>query len=166
MVTVIPVTAGRRIEPFVAITVFSIGHSNQSAAAFAALLQRHGIRLLADIRSSPASRFAPQFNRAALEGSLAAAGIAYRWLGASLGGKPRAAPPDFARGIADLAALAARQPTAMMCAERDPQHCHRTHLVTPALLQRGLAVAHILGDGSLVPHDALQQPTAQQDLFG
>lgn len=147
------------------ITVFSIGHSNQSADQFVALLQRHGIALLADIRSRPASRFAPQFNRVNLERNLQAAGIGYRWLGEALGGKPRAPEPVFAAGIGDLLDLAVKQPVAMMCAERDPVHCHRTHLVTPALLQRGASVAHILGDGALLPHDALQQPPKQQSLF-
>lgn len=145
--------------------IFSIGHSNQSIEQFVALLQQHGIRLLADIRSAPASRFSPQFNRVALERSLKEAGIEYRWLGAALGGKPRAALQVFAQGISALIGLAAGQPTAMMCAERDPQHCHRTHLVTPALLQRDVKVTHILGDGALLPHDALQQPPKQRDLF-
>jgi uncharacterized protein (DUF488 family) len=162
---VIPVTAGRGISDFMTITVYSIGHSNLSAEAFAALLQRHGITRLADIRSRPASRYVPQFNRATLESSLAAAGIGYSWLGARLGGKPRAAQPEFEHGIATLIELAAQQPTAMMCAERDPQQCHRTHLVTPALTARGIAVAHILGDGAVVPHDALQQAPRQQTLF-
>lgn len=147
------------------ITVYSVGHSNQSADQLIALLQRHGITLLADIRSKPASRFSPQFNRMNLERSLQAAGIGYRWLGERLGGKPRAPEPVFAAGIDDLLDLAGQQRVAMMCAERDPRQCHRTHLVTPALLRRGAQVAHILGDGALLPHDALQQPSPQQSLF-
>ncbi|MCW0235971.1 MAG: DUF488 domain-containing protein [Ferrovibrio sp.] len=147
-------------------TVFTIGHSSQPVEQLIALLQRHGISQLADVRSAPASRFAPQFNRPALTDSLGQAGIDYRWLGQALGGKPRAAAPVFAAGIADLLALAEIRPTAIMCAERDPLHCHRTHLVTPALLKNGAAVIHILSDGGLLPHAALQQPPKQQDLFG
>lgn len=146
-------------------TVFTIGHSSHPAEAFLALLRRHGIGLLADVRSAPASRFAPQFNRAALEQSLLAAGIGYRWLGQALGGKPRAPAPLFAGGIAELLALAHSMPTAIMCAERDPLQCHRTHLVTPALLKNGATVVHILADGALLPNDALQQSPQQQDLF-
>lgn len=147
------------------ITVYSIGHSNQSADQLIALLQQHGIALLADVRSNPASRFVPQFNRENLRKSLDAAGIGYRWLGQALGGKPRAPEPVFNAGIGNLLDLAGEQRVAMMCAERDPLHCHRTHLVTPALLQRGASVAHILGDGTLLPHDALQQAPKQQSLF-
>lgn len=146
--------------------IFTIGHSNQTAHQFVGLLQAHGIRLLADVRSAPASRFAPQFNRAALEGSLQSAGIDYRWFGQALGGKPRAPEPIFNAGIADLLQAAGGQPTAIMCAERDPRMCHRTHLVTPALLKNGANVTHILGDGTLLVHDALQQPPEQPDLFG
>lgn len=146
--------------------IFTIGHSNQTAEQFVALLQAHGIRLLADVRSTPASRFSPQFNRAALTQSLQAAGIDYRWFGQTLGGKPRAPERIFSAGIADLLQAAAAQCTAIMCAERDPRMCHRTHLVAPALLKNGAMVTHILADGALLAHDALQQPDKQPDLFG
>jgi uncharacterized protein (DUF488 family) len=146
--------------------VFTIGHSNQAAGRFVGLLRQHGVRMLVDVRSAPASRFAPQFNRVALMRSLQEAGIAYRWFGQTLGGKPRALEPVFNAGIAELLQAAGDQPTAIMCAERDPQRCHRTHLVTPALLKKGATVAHILGDGTLLAHDALQQPGKQPDLFG
>lgn len=146
--------------------IFTIGHSNQTAEQLVALLQKHGIRLLADVRSAPASRFAPQFNRMALARSLDAAGIGYRWFGQALGGKPRAPEPVFSAGISDLLQAAETQPTAIMCAERDPRMCHRTHLVTPALLKNGAIVTHILGDGSLLPNDALQQASRQTNLFG
>jgi uncharacterized protein (DUF488 family) len=164
------------------VTVFTIGHSNHAPTVFTDLLRGQGIACLADVRSLPASRFAPQFNRAAMEDWLAGAGIAYRWLGAALGGKPRGAAssrpggridyavraeqPDFAAGISGLLKLAADRPTAIMCAERDPLQCHRTHLVTPALLARGALVRHILADGSCIDHAALQQPASpQRDLF-
>lgn len=146
--------------------LFTIGHSNQTAEQFVGLLRRHDIRLLADVRSSPASRFAPQFNRIALARSLQDAGIGYRWFGQALGGKPRAPEPVFSAGIADLLQAAEAQSTAIMCAERDPRMCHRTHLVTPELLKNGALVSHILGDGTLLAHDALQQPAKQPDLFG
>jgi uncharacterized protein (DUF488 family) len=149
--------------------IYSIGHSNHPPERFIALLQAHGIGRLADLRSRPASRFVPQFNQAALRDRLAADGIDYRWFGETLGGMPRAAEPDFQAGITALIAWAEEKPTAMMCAEADPRHCHRTHLVTPALLMHGSSVVHIRSDGSLLPHDALQheknaaQP--QLDLF-
>lgn len=164
------------------VTVFTIGHSSHAADRFIGLLRGQGVACLADVRSQPASRFAPQFSRAALEDWLAGAGIAYRWLGAALGGRPRdaavyrpdgrvdyatrAMQPDFIAGISELLKLAAERPTAIMCAERNPLQCHRTHLVTPALLAQGVTVRHILADGACIDHAALQQQTNRQpDLF-
>ena len=43
--------------------VFTIGHSNHSLEAFLALLAKHGVAAVADVRSAPFSRFCPQFNR-------------------------------------------------------------------------------------------------------
>lgn len=164
-----------------ALTIYTIGHSNHPADRFAALLGQHGIRLLADIRSQPASRFSPQFSRAALSAMLEASGIAYRWLGDRLGGRPRdpavydadghpdyakmAGTPAFQDGIDDLLAAAAEMPTAVMCAERDPQKCHRNQLVTPALLARGATVQHILGNGTLIAAAQQRPMPSQYKLF-
>ncbi|WP_298723894.1 DUF488 domain-containing protein [uncultured Ferrovibrio sp.] len=162
--------------------IFTIGHSNHPAERFLALLNQHGIRQLADIRSQPASRFTPHFNRQTLAALLGKCGIAYRWMGEALGGRPRdrqaydavghvdyaklAALPIFQAGVAELISWAAEQPTAIMCAERDPRQCHRTHLVTPALLGCHVDVQHILVDGAVMPHAALQRPAEpQMDLF-
>ncbi len=55
-------------------TVFTIGHSSQEWAQFLALLRTAEITALADVRSSPSSRY-PHFSRAALKAGLNAAGI-------------------------------------------------------------------------------------------
>jgi len=162
----------------------TIGHSNHAVDRFIGLLGGQGVTLLVDVRSQPASRHVPQYNRPALAAALAAAGIDYLWLGEALGGRPRdpavyrpdgrpdymlcAARPAFIVGIGTLLQAAGRQPAAIMCAERNPRHCHRTHLVTPALLARGAEVCHILADGSSLDHAALQHKagSSQLDLFG
>ena len=132
-------------------TVFTIGHSSQPVEQLIALLQRHGISQLADVRSAPASRVAPPVNPPAQAPPRG----------------PHPPPPWRARGPPAAAGwrLALRW-RHQRSAERDPLHCHRTHLVTPALLKNGAAVMHILSDGGLLPHAALQQPPKQQDLFG
>src|SRR5439155_24000994 len=68
--------------------LFTVGHSNLEAEGLLGLLRAAGVTAVADVRSSPYSRRLPQFNRAALEASLRAAGIAYVFLGAELGGRP------------------------------------------------------------------------------
>ena len=55
--------------------VFTIGHSNHPIGKFIELLRLHRIDALADVRSAPASRFHPQFNRKPLAESLKQAGF-------------------------------------------------------------------------------------------
>jgi uncharacterized protein (DUF488 family) len=71
--------------------IFSIGHSSQSTEAFLALLERHGIEVVADVRSRPYPRFASQHNEETLEAAVKAAGRRYVFLGRELGGGARGA---------------------------------------------------------------------------
>jgi uncharacterized protein (DUF488 family) len=152
-------------------TVWTIGHSRHPWDRFVELLEAHEIALLADVRSLPLSRFSPHFHRDRMQAGLAAVGIGYEWLGAGLGGRPKgaefydaegrvaydriAAGSTFRGGIERLMALAGRQRVAMMCAEEDPNACHRRLLVTPALLAAGLKVLHIRKDGAAHPEEYL-----------
>jgi uncharacterized protein (DUF488 family) len=151
--------------------VYTIGHSNHPIERFVALLQGAGITAVADVRSMPRSRRWPQFGRMRLERSLAEAGIAYVYLGAELGGRPgdptlftdgkpdygrMAAAPAFSTGLDRVVDGAQRYRIALMCAEREPLECHRFLLVSPHLLERGVAVRHILADGAVETHDVTQ----------
>jgi uncharacterized protein (DUF488 family) len=144
------------------VTLYTVGHSNHEAGTFLALLHQYGIELVADVRSSPYSRYVPQANRETLARALEAAGIAYRWLGDRLGGKPDGAVADydelrqasaFQAGLAALLALAAERRVAVLCAEGDHRQCHRGTLITPELIAREVRVLHIQPDGSLVDAD-------------
>jgi uncharacterized protein (DUF488 family) len=146
-------------------TIYTIGHSNHPIERLLELLAQTGIEVVADVRSSPASRYAPQFGRAALERSLSAAGIRYRFLGRELGGRPPgdefydadgrvnyavvAASAPFVRGIECLAEWATPRRGALLCSEEDPRTCHRRLLVGRVLAERGWAVEHIRGDGTV-----------------
>ncbi|MGH6928536.1 MAG: DUF488 family protein [Dongiaceae bacterium] len=151
--------------------VYTIGHSNHPIERFVELLRGAGITAVADVRSIPHSRRWPQFGRARLDRSLAEAGIAYVYLGAELGGRPgdssllsdgkpdygrMAATPAFAAGLDRVLDGAKRYRIALMCAEREPLECHRFLLVSPHLLQRGVAVRHILADGTIEPNEITQ----------
>lgn len=162
-------------------TVYTIGHSSHSIERFIALLRRHAIRLLVDVRSHPYSKWAPQFRKGSLSNSLEAEGIAYIFLGEELGGQPegasfydvrgqvdyqrRAQAPDFQAGIERLAGAASRQCAAILCAEESPERCHRRWLVTPALQQMGLEVRHIRADGRAEADGELPARTPQLALF-
>ena len=130
-------------------TLYSIGHSNVATERLLALLRQHGIATVCDVRSKPYSRYNPQFNREAVAESLVRAGLAYHYFGDTLGGLADQPAPAFERGIAQLIALGAQAATAFMCAEASYHGCHRQRLITPALIERGVEVWHIMADGSL-----------------
>ena len=131
-----------------------------------AALQAHGIRVLVDIRAFPMSRRLPHFNRESLERELPQRGIGYVWM-KELGGRRRKTrddspntglrndsfrnyadhmlTPEFARAIEKLLEVAARDKTAIMCAERVYFHCHRM-LVSDYLTAHGHTVLHIDDD--------------------
>jgi uncharacterized protein (DUF488 family) len=167
--------------------IYTIGHSNHPIERWVALLQRHQVEALADVRSNPYSRFNPQFNREKLQASLAAASIRYVFLGEELGARSKdstcydengrvsytklAATSLFRRGIQRLQTGMQQHRIAIMCAERDPLECHRTILVTRELEKIGIPVTHILHDGSLEPNRsamirlAADLKLASTDLF-
>ncbi len=149
--------------------IFTIGHSNHPAEYFLSLLNRHGVTALGDVRTTPYSRFNPQFRREALAAHLQAAGIAYVFLGEELGGKRSgvthaeiARSESFRRGLDRLRGGAERYRVAFMCAEREPLDCHRTILVARHLKSPGLAIRHILADGSVEEHESVERRLAEQ----
>ena len=56
--------------------ILTVGHSNHSIEKFLELLAAKGVSAVADVRSSPYSRYTPQFNRETLEAALKRADIA------------------------------------------------------------------------------------------
>ena len=161
--------------------LYTIGHSNHPIERFLALLQPHGITAVADVRSTPYSRFNPQFRREKLHAALVSVGIQYVFLGQELGARsqdPACYDPDgrvsytrlaktelFRKGIARLRTGMADHRISLMCAEREPLECHRTILVARELVREGVPVTHILGDGSLESHEhALQRLAASLKL--
>lgn len=167
--------------------IYTVGHSNHPIAHFLKLLQGQGVNLLADVRSTPYSRFNPQFRRDALTAALAEQGIEYLFLGEELGARSKdrscyddgrvsyrklAATDLFRQGIDRVLAAAKTHTVAIMCAEKDPLDCHRTILVTRELVKRGESVAHILASGEVESHDQVMQHLREKlkieprDLFG
>jgi len=140
--------------------LFTLGHSHHSIDRFVALLRPHGISLVVDVRSHPASRFAPQYGRHVFAAALATAGIAYEWLGDKLGGKSdwrkRATTPEFAAGERRVRAwVAAGRRPVLVCAEKDPFACHRALWLGRHF--RDLAPHHLLADGSALVHAEFEQ---------
>ena len=148
--------------------VFTIGHSNHSPEAFLDLLRKHCVDEVVDVRSSPASRHYPQFNHGVLSDVLERAGIGYVFLGGELGGRPadrscydedgrvnygRLAETNlFDDGMGRVVRAADERRVAVMCSEKEPLDCHRALLLAGQLEERGVAVEHILADGSAEKH--------------
>jgi uncharacterized protein (DUF488 family) len=170
------------------LVVFTIGHSNQQAEEFFDLLRRHQIDVVVDVRSSPFSRFVPQFNKRELQAAVREAGFQYVYLGVELGGRPDqesdliddeghaiygliAETDAFNDGIRRLLDGISRYRVALMCSEEDPTDCHRRLLVSRVLiLDHGIDVRHIRGDGRIDTEDDLTRmpydAPIQQSLFG
>jgi uncharacterized protein (DUF488 family) len=151
--------------------VLTIGHSAHSPERFVALLQGAGATAVADVRSLPWSRRHPQFGRERLSATLRGAGIAYVFLGEELGGRPQsrdfyrngvadyemmARTESFQHGLDRVLAGAARYRIALMCAEHDPLDCHRCLLVARALAERRIDIGHVMSDGTVDPHAAIE----------
>ena len=144
--------------------IFTIGHSNRTFDEFVKLLDHSSVRLVVDIRSNPASSRFPWFERHSLSSALQERGLAYRWfrvLGgrrshqkgekihtalAEEGMRRYAAAmntDDFHRACKELMGLAASTISVVMCAENEPERCHRL-LLSDKLSVLGVRVVHIV----------------------
>lgn len=127
--------------------IFTIGYEAATMADFLAALTRAGVQRVLDVRALPLSR-RPGFSKTSLAASLAAAGIGYvhlKALGTPKRGRDAAKKgdvetleavyadqlelPEAQAQAAQMLALAAELPSALLCYERDPRHCHRTLLL-------------------------------------
>ncbi|MBP2275883.1 MAG: DUF488 family protein [Sphingomonas sp.] len=127
--------------------VFTIGYEATTMADFLAALTGAGVERVIDVRALPLSR-RPGFSKTSLAASLAEAGIDYvhlKALGTPKRGRDAAKKGDVATleavyadqlelpeaqaQAAQMLALAAEKPSALLCFERDPRHCHRTLLL-------------------------------------
>jgi uncharacterized protein (DUF488 family) len=165
-------------------TVWTVGHSNHDLETFLALVQRHHVTYLVDVRSHPYSRFAPHFNREELQSSVQARGVRYVFLGSVLGGRPQhedqvdakghalydkmALEPAFGEAIDRLLRDASEHRLALLCTCGRPQECHRRLLVGKVLCDRGAELCHILPDGHILTERSveLMEDHAQDMLFG
>lgn len=153
-------------------SLYTIGHSNRRLEELVELLHAVDVKILVDVRVYPGSRRHPQFSQSSLRQAMDEAGIQYHWAGRQLGGKRQAQAgsphtalsEDGLRGYADymdtdnfqiaaaqLINLASRAPTAIMCAERLPEHCHRS-LIADHLTLKGLHVVHLIDLHDSRPH--------------
>ncbi|WP_181560740.1 MULTISPECIES: DUF488 domain-containing protein [unclassified Sphingobium] len=129
--------------------IFSIGYSNRSLCEFLYEVERRCITQLWDVRSSPWSRNT-HFNASQIERWACKAGIMYRREGEILGGMRDVClrDPRYLEALVRLLDASGREHIAIMCAEGDPEHCHRTWDIAASLLVRwGVVVKSVRRDG-------------------
>ena len=151
--------------------IYTIGHSTHPIAYFLELLKTHHVNCVVDVRSMPASRFNPQYNKKSLTKSLNNHGIAYLHFGEEFGARQTdpalldnegrvdfekmRASAKFQQGIARLQkGCVSGYTIALMCSEAEPLHCHRFSMISFALTE--FDVRHILKDKSLIEQVALE----------
>jgi uncharacterized protein (DUF488 family) len=126
--------------------IFTIGYEGASQDELVSALRQAGVERVIDVRAVPMSR-KPGFSKNVLAAGLREAGIDYVHLkalgtppdGREAARKGRVAEmhriyaaqletPEAALQAAQMIALAEEKPSALLCFERDPAHCHRTPL--------------------------------------
>ncbi|HEX6740222.1 MAG TPA: DUF488 domain-containing protein [Sphingomicrobium sp.] len=127
--------------------IFTIGYEGATVGEFLAALQGAGVKRVIDVRALPLSR-RPGFSKSPLRAALGEAGIDYvhlKALGTPSAGRTAARAgrhqemariyagqlelPEAIAQSAEMLGLAAEKPSALLCMERDPAHCHRTLLL-------------------------------------
>jgi uncharacterized protein (DUF488 family) len=127
--------------------IFTIGYEGATVGEFLDALKSAGVERVIDVRALPLSR-RPGFSKTPLRAALDEAGIEYvhlKALGTPSDGRTAARAgrhEDMARSYAgqlelpeaiaqsgQMLALAEEKPSALLCMEREPAHCHRTLLL-------------------------------------
>ena len=147
--------------------IFTIGYAQFSIDAFLDTLRKYDISAIADVRSAPFSKYKPDFIKDKIQKHLGRNHMAYLFLGDMLGARIKdpavyldnklsyelLSKSDFwTKGINKLLDESGKYRLAIMCAEKDPLHCHRTFLICRTLRSFSLRIHHILEEGSLEEH--------------
>ncbi len=154
--------------------IFSIGYGGLNTESFIRLLKMHAIEMLVDVRSQPYSKYNPDFIKKNLERIIRAEAIQYLYLGDKLGGKREdksftqiEQESDYKDAIKKVADETKSKNVCLMCAESEPERCHRAHLNSQTLWKMGHDVGHILHNGRIVQHAELRRilQSNQHNLF-
>jgi uncharacterized protein (DUF488 family) len=127
--------------------IFTIGYEGATVPEFVSALQTAEVERVIDVRALPLSR-RPGFSKSPLRGALEEAGIEYlhlKALGTPAEGRAAARAgrhcdlqriysgqlelPQAIAQSAQMLELAREKPSALLCLEREPGHCHRTLLL-------------------------------------
>lgn len=145
--------------------LYTIGHSTYPIEHFLELLKKYEVQYILDVRSTPFSRYAFQYNADVLEKYLKDHDIHYSKMGKYFGARQpdlslyhkdgyldfdkvrdsdlfKAGRDNVIKGLNDFN-------IALMCTEKYPVDCHRTIMVARGFELAGIDVKHILHNGDL-----------------
>ena len=164
-------------------TVFTVGYSgyHQAVDRFVSDLKMYGINVVADVRTSPYSKFSPEFNREAIQAELKAAGLKYVFMGNELGARP-SDRHCYVNGVVDYdrivsagfflhgldrvqMGVARGYVITLLCAEKDPIDCHRNVLVAHSLAKRGVDIRHLVQLAPMEPAVVEDREDTESRLF-
>ncbi|HEX9826935.1 MAG TPA: DUF488 domain-containing protein [Flavobacteriaceae bacterium] len=166
--------------------IYSIGHGNKKFEDFLNELNSFNVKYLIDVRTSPYSKYNPQYNLELLKNQLEAANITYLYMGDKLGGLPsdRSCYVDgkvnydlikdkefFKQGLERLIKAYEKDiNVAVMCSETKPEECHRSKLIGQELLKNNISILHIIeiakSKDQLTVMNELTKGKGTIDLFG
>jgi uncharacterized protein (DUF488 family) len=140
--------------------IFTFGYEGLSVEAFIGRLKVTGVRAVLDVRANPLSR-KPGFSKTAFSTALHAVGIIYARFPAM--GCPKPVRDRYRRdgdwaaytrgflahlegqtdALAELARIAGRSPSCLVCFEADFNRCHRAYVARAAAKLGRLRVVHL-----------------------
>ena len=167
------------------IPIYTIGYGSRTIEQFIGVLQQHEIAYLIDVRSTPFSRYKPEFSKETLAAELQRYRIRYVFMGDTLGGRPDDEScydekgqvdyekvkniKSYRRGIERLqTAFDQQQCIALMCSEGKPEECHRSKLIGISLDAQDIPMIHIdENDEQQTQENVIERLTGGQlRLFG
>ena len=166
--------------------LYTIGYSQFTLNSFISILRKYSIDVIVDVRSSPYSKYKPDFNKKSLNSFLKNNGIKYVFLGKECGARYNDSTvykngkadynlisqhKNFLEGIHRITKGLQNYKIALMCAEKDPIICHRMILICRNLKKFEVEIIHILEEDYIEPHKESEKRLLklfnldQQELF-
>lgn len=154
--------------------LLSIGHSQHAVDFFIRLLREHNVNYILDVRSTPYSQFAAEYNRENIKAVLKKNNVAYTFMGNYFGARPSDNSLYSPNGYLDFEKVVnclnfkkaftsvekgveQGYRIAFMCTEKDPIECHRAILVTNAFYKAGYSIEHIMPDSTIQTQEDINE---------
>jgi uncharacterized protein (DUF488 family) len=146
--------------------LYTIGHSTHPIELFISILKNMGINVIFDVRSTPYSKFAEQYNKDRLKTTLEKYNITYVPMGEQLGARYSDRSLLFTDGKVDFNKVEKTEKfkdgimrinddikkgftIALMCSEKNPLECHRFSMISHYLYNEGYEIIHLLPERTI-----------------